>query len=152
MNHQIATSTTITMRIIAHIGKPLELDAAAGTLDAAACALLAAELAVELAAVAALETVDAILHADAAELQRDFFIICGDDDLAVAAPSHASRLDALGTAPAAPAVGITNSAAKTANASAPVTARLRPARPPPARPCIDPSARHLRRVSEGNLT
>lgn len=30
----------------------------------------------------ALETVDAILHADAAELQREFFCICGDDDLA----------------------------------------------------------------------
>ena len=52
--------------MIAHIGKPLEVDAAAaGTLDtvawallAADSALLAAELAVELAAVAALETVD----------------------------------------------------------------------------------------------
>lgn len=41
----------MTMSMIAHIGKPLELDAA--------WALLAAELAVELAAVAALETVDA---------------------------------------------------------------------------------------------
>jgi hypothetical protein len=55
----------MTMRMIAHIGKPVELDAAAGTLLAvasallaAASALLAAELAVELAAVAALETVD----------------------------------------------------------------------------------------------
>jgi hypothetical protein len=55
----------MTMRMIAHIGKPLELLAAAGTFLAvastflaAASALLAAELAVELAAVAALETVD----------------------------------------------------------------------------------------------
>ena len=49
--HQIAKSTIMTMRMIAHIGKPLEL------LGAAAWALLTAELAVELAAVAALETV-----------------------------------------------------------------------------------------------
>jgi hypothetical protein len=74
MNHQIASSTTMTIRMIAHIGNPLELGVgtAAGTLDAAVWALLAAlsallaaelaaELAVELAALAALETVDAAL-------------------------------------------------------------------------------------------
>jgi hypothetical protein len=57
----------MTIKIIAHIGKPLELGAGGvGTLDAALwallaadSALLAAELAAELAAVAALETVDA---------------------------------------------------------------------------------------------
>src|SRR5271166_1489341 len=49
----------MTMRMIAHIGKPLEL-------EVAACALLAAELAVELAAVAALETVDVAVWAAAA--------------------------------------------------------------------------------------
>ena len=49
----------MTMRMIAHIGKPLEP-------DAAACwALLAAELAVELAALAALETVVVALSAAA---------------------------------------------------------------------------------------
>jgi hypothetical protein len=48
--------------MIAHIGKPLELGAGgAGTLDAAAWALLAAEPAAELAAVAAFETVEAAL-------------------------------------------------------------------------------------------
>src|SRR5271155_3707607 len=47
-----------TMRMIAHIGKPLELDAV--------WALLAAELAVELAAPAALETVDDAVWAAAA--------------------------------------------------------------------------------------
>ena len=74
MNHQIASSTTMTIRMIAHIGKPLEVGAATGavTLAAVAWALLAAdsalraaelaaEPAVELAAVAALETVDAAL-------------------------------------------------------------------------------------------
>ena len=78
MNHQIANSTTMTIRMIAHIGKPLVLDAAAaGTLDAAAWALLAAvsallaaelaaELAVELAAVAALETADVAVWVAAA--------------------------------------------------------------------------------------
>ena len=71
MNHQIASSTTMMIRMIAHMGKPLVLDAAAaGTLDAVVWALLAAvsalraaelaaELTVELAAFAALETVDA---------------------------------------------------------------------------------------------
>ncbi len=70
MNHQIASSTTMTIRMIAHIGKPLEVDAAAaGTRAAVAWAVLAAdsalraaelaaELAVELAAVAAFETVE----------------------------------------------------------------------------------------------
>src|SRR5271167_1357633 len=48
----------MTMRMIAHIGKPLEL-------EVAACALLAAELAVELAAPAALETVDVAVWAAA---------------------------------------------------------------------------------------
>jgi len=70
MNHQIANSTTITIRMIAHIGKPLEVGAATGAVTlvavawallAADSALLAAELAAELAAVAALETVDAAL-------------------------------------------------------------------------------------------
>ena len=60
MNHQIASSTTITIRMIAHIGKPLlELAAAAWALLAADSALLAAEPAAEVAVVAALETVDA---------------------------------------------------------------------------------------------
>ena len=70
MYHQIASNTTTTIRMIAHIGKPLELGAGGvGILDAAVWALLAAasaflaaelaaELAVELAAVAALETVE----------------------------------------------------------------------------------------------
>lgn len=53
MNHQIAKSTIMTMRMIAHIGKPLERGSGGGV-----GTLLAAELAVELAAVAALETVD----------------------------------------------------------------------------------------------
>src|ERR1700722_6506604 len=68
MNHQIASSTTMTIRMIAHIGKPLEVGATTGavTLDAAASALLAAELAVELAAVAALETVDVAVWVAAA--------------------------------------------------------------------------------------
>src|ERR1700722_7963422 len=61
MNHQIASRTTMTSRMIAHIGKPLEVGAATGavTLAAVAWAVRAAELAVELAAVAALETVEA---------------------------------------------------------------------------------------------
>src|SRR5580700_7127337 len=68
MNHQIASSTTMTIRMIAHIGKPLDVGAGGvGILDAAVCAvfaaasaLLAAELAAELAVeLAALETVDA---------------------------------------------------------------------------------------------
>ena len=70
MNHQIASRTIIAIRMMAHIGKPLELGAGGvGTLDAAAWAVraagsallaaeLAAELTVELAAVAAFETVD----------------------------------------------------------------------------------------------
>src|ERR1700733_6780696 len=68
MNHQIASSTTMTIRMIAHIGKPLEVGATTGavTLDAAASALLAVELAVELAAVAALETVDVAVWVAAA--------------------------------------------------------------------------------------
>ena len=53
MNHQIANSTTTTMRMIAHIGKPLERGGGGGV-----GTLLTAELAAELAAVAALETVD----------------------------------------------------------------------------------------------
>ena len=44
MNHQIASSTTMTIRMIAHIGKPLEV-AQQRALVAAAAALLAAELA-----------------------------------------------------------------------------------------------------------
>ena len=63
MNHQIASSTTTTMRMIAHIGKPLELGVAAWTLRAAE---LAVELAAELAAVAALETVDVAVRVAAA--------------------------------------------------------------------------------------
>ena len=78
MYHQIASSTTMTIKMIAHIGKPLELGAGGvGTLDAAVWALLAAasallaaelaaELAVELAAVAAPETVDAAVWVAAA--------------------------------------------------------------------------------------
>src|SRR6202020_618566 len=74
MNHQIASRTTMTSRMIAHIGKPLEVGAATGAVTLAAvawavraadsalrAAVLAAELAVELAAVVALETVDAAL-------------------------------------------------------------------------------------------
>ena len=74
MNHQIASSTTTTIRMIAHIGKPLEVGAATGAVTRAAVAWavraadsalraaeLAADLAVELAAVAALETDDAAL-------------------------------------------------------------------------------------------
>ena len=61
----------MTIRMIAHIGKPLDVGAGGvGILDAAVCAVfaaasavlaaeLAAELAVELEALAALETVDA---------------------------------------------------------------------------------------------
>jgi len=61
--HQIAKSTTTTIRMIAQSGKPLEVGAGGvGTLDAADWAVraaeLAAELTVELAAVAAFETVD----------------------------------------------------------------------------------------------
>src|SRR3984957_15568843 len=62
MNHQIASSTTMTIKMIAHIGKPLDVGAGGvGILDAAALlgAERGAELPGELAAVGALETVDA---------------------------------------------------------------------------------------------
>src|SRR3984957_18604205 len=55
MNHQIASSTTMTIRMIAHIGKPLEVGATTGavTLDAAASALKTVDVAVWVAAAAA---------------------------------------------------------------------------------------------------
>src|SRR5271166_4201506 len=59
MNHQMAARTIPTNRIIAHIGKPLEL-------GAAAWARLAAALVVALAALAALETVELAVLATAA--------------------------------------------------------------------------------------
>src|SRR6478609_1943529 len=72
MNHQIASSTTMTIRMIAHIGKPLELGAAGvGTRDAAAWVLRAADsalLAAELAAVVAVETVEVALWDAAAAM------------------------------------------------------------------------------------
>src|ERR1700722_16513335 len=51
MNHQIASSTTMTIRMIAHIGKPLEVGAATGavTLAAVAWALRAADSALRAA-------------------------------------------------------------------------------------------------------
>src|SRR5579863_5945548 len=60
MNHQIASSTIITMRTIAQVGKPpLEVVAADWALLAADSALRAAELAAEVAVVAALDATDA---------------------------------------------------------------------------------------------